>query len=51
MNFNLTENIALTLDAVNLTDEEIVQYSGTKSRPRAIFDNGRQVYGGVRVKF
>ena len=51
VNFNLTENIALTLDAVNLTDEEIVQYSGTKSRPRAIFDNGRQVYGGVRVKF
>jgi len=49
--YNLTDNIAVTLDAVNLTDEEIVQYSGTKSRPRAIFDNGRQVYGGVRVKF
>jgi iron complex outermembrane receptor protein len=51
VNFNLTDNIALTLDAVNLTDEEIVQYSGSKSRPRAIYDNGRQVYGGFRVKF
>ena len=51
VNFNLTDNIALTLDAVNLTDEEIVQYSGSKSRPRAIYDNGRQVYGGVRLRF
>ena len=49
--YNLTDNIALTFDAVNLTDEEIEQYSGDKSRPRAIYDNGRQFYGGVRVKF
>jgi len=51
LSYNLTDNLALTLDAVNLTDEEIVQYSGDKSRPRAIYDNGRQVYGGVRFKF
>ena len=49
--YNITDNIAITLDAVNLTDEEIEQYSGDKSRPRAIYDNGRQVYGGVRLKF
>jgi len=51
INYNLTDNVALTLDAVNLTDENIVQYSGSKSRPRAIYDNGRQVYAGVRLKF
>jgi iron complex outermembrane receptor protein len=51
VNFNLTDNVALTFDAVNLTDEEIFQYSGSKSRPRAIYDNGRQFYGGVRVRF
>lgn len=49
--YNLTDNVALTLDAVNLTDENIVQYSGDKARPRGVYDNGRQVYGGVRVKF
>lgn len=48
---NLTDNIALTADAVNLTNESIEQYSGTPSRPRAIYDNGRQFYFGVRAKF
>ena len=49
--YNVTDNVALTLDAINLTDYEIKQYSGAKFRPRAVYDNGRQVYGGVRVKF
>ncbi|WP_447761220.1 TonB-dependent receptor [Sphingopyxis panaciterrae] len=48
---NLTDNIALTADAVNLTNESIEQYSGTRARPRAIYDNGRQFYFGVRAKF
>lgn len=48
---NLTKNISLTADAVNLTNEPIVQYSGTRSRPRGIYDNGRQFYFGARVKF
>lgn len=49
--YNVTDNVALTVDAVNLTDENIVQYSGDKSRPRGVYDNGRQYYAGVRVKF
>lgn len=48
---NITDNIALTADAINLTNEEIVQYSGTRARPRAIYDNGRQFYVGARLKF
>jgi len=28
-----------------------VQYSGTRDRPRAIYDNGRQFYVGARLKF
>jgi len=51
INYNLTDNVALTFDAVNLTDEKIVQYSGSRSRPRGVYDNGRQFYGGVRFKF
>ena len=48
---NITDNIALTADAINLTNEEIEQYSGTRDRPRAIYDNGRQFYVGARLKF
>lgn len=48
---NITDNIALTADAINLTNEEIVQYSGSRDRPRAIYDNGRQFYVGARLKF
>jgi iron complex outermembrane receptor protein len=49
--FNLNENIALTFDAQNLTEEEIVQYAGSESRPRAIYDNGRVFYLGARLKY
>ncbi len=48
---NLTDNVALTADAINLTNEKIVQYSGTTARPRAIYDNGRQFYVGARLRF
>ena len=51
LSVNITDNIALTADAINLTNEKIVQFSGTPDRPRAIYDNGRQFYLGARVRF
>jgi iron complex outermembrane receptor protein len=48
---NVLENVALTFDAVNLTDETLKFYSGTKSRPRAYYKNGPVYYVGARVKF
>ena len=48
---NLTKNIALTADAINLTNDKIVQYSGTPDRPRTVYDNGRQFYFGARFRF
>ncbi len=48
---NVTKNIALTADAINLTNAKIAQYSGTTDRPRAIYDNGRQFYVGARLRF
>ncbi len=47
----LTRWLALTGDAVNLTDAKIYQYSGTTTRFRALYDNGRTFYAGARVKF
>jgi iron complex outermembrane receptor protein len=51
LNVRLTDNFTLTADAINLTNEKIVQFSGTPDRPRAIYDNGRQFYFGVRVRY
>lgn len=49
--FNVTQNIAVTADAINLTNEKIEQYSTNTDRPRAIYDNGRQFYLGVRLRY
>jgi iron complex outermembrane recepter protein len=49
--WNLTDSVALTFDGVNLTDEEIEQFAGEEFRPRAVYDNGRVYFAGVRVKF
>ncbi len=51
LSVNVTENVMLTFDAINITNEKIEQYSGGSFRPRAIYDNGRQYYAGVRFKF
>ncbi|HKE42960.1 MAG TPA: TonB-dependent receptor [Steroidobacteraceae bacterium] len=48
---NIIDNLALTFDGINLTDEKIVQFADTKVNPRAIYDNGRTYYAGVRFKF
>jgi iron complex outermembrane receptor protein len=49
--WNVTPAIAATYDAINITDETIEQYAGSTFRPRAIYDNGRVFYAGVRFKF
>jgi iron complex outermembrane recepter protein len=49
--YNFNENIALTFDAQNLTDEKIEQYAGNEIRPRAVYDNGRVYYFGARFKY
>lgn len=48
---NVLDNVAVTLDGINLTDEKIEQYATLESRPRAIYENGRIFYAGVRLKF
>ena len=48
---NVLDNLAITFDGINLTDEEIVQFAGEKFRPRAIYDNGPVYFAGVRMRF
>ena len=49
--YELMRNLWLTADAINITNDKIEQYSGTATRPRAIYDNGRQFYIGARFRF
>jgi iron complex outermembrane receptor protein len=49
--WNVLPSVALTLDGLNLTNEKTEQFAGTELRPRAIYDNGRVYYAGVRLKF
>jgi iron complex outermembrane receptor protein len=48
---NVTDQVALTFDGVNLTNESIVQYASDTFRPRAVYNNGRTYFAGVRFKF
>ncbi|QHL91932.1 TonB-dependent receptor [Sphingomonas changnyeongensis] len=51
ISYKLTDNVSLTADAVNLTNTKIFQYAGTTDRFRALYDNGRIFYAGVRVRY
>lgn len=48
---NLTENITLTLEAINLTNEPQDQYIDEDNRVVLFHRTGRQFYGGVRFRF
>jgi len=49
--YNINTSWALTVDAVNLTNDKIRQFAGQEFRSRAIYENGRIYYAGVRAKF
>jgi len=51
ISYSVTDNVTLSFDGLNLTNEEIVQFGGDRFRPRAIYDNGRIYFFGVRVAF
>ena len=47
---NIAHGLAFTLDGVNLTNEKIVQFAGDSFRPRAVYDNGRYFFVGIRYQ-
>jgi len=51
VNVNLTQNISLSFDGLNLTDQVSKYYGENTSQPRAFYDNGRTYYAGIHVKF
>ncbi len=51
ISFNLTDHIALTADALNITNNKLKYYAQNKDQPRAVYSNGTQVFFGARAKF
>ncbi len=49
--YDITDNIALTFDALNLNNAILKYYANNTTQPRAFYDNGRQFYFGFRVKY
>ncbi len=48
INYNVTDNVAITLDGRNLTNETLKYYANNTSQPRAFYSNGRQYFIGLR---
>jgi iron complex outermembrane recepter protein len=51
VNVILTDNVVLSFEGLNLTDSKLKYYANNTTQPRAIYDNGRQYYVGVRLKY
>ena len=50
LNYKISENLTLTFDALNITNETIKMYAENHDRPRAFYSNGRTFYLGLRAK-
>jgi iron complex outermembrane receptor protein len=48
--YQLTKNVSLNFDGLNLNDPILKYYGINKDQPRAFYRNGRQYYFTVRVK-
>ena len=50
LNYDVTRNVSLHFDALNLNDPILKYYGANRDQPRAFYANGRQYYFTVRVK-
>jgi iron complex outermembrane receptor protein len=51
VNFTVTKNVTLSVDALNLTNSLLKYYAANTTQVRAVYENGTQVYAGIHVKF
>jgi iron complex outermembrane receptor protein len=51
IDWKVNDNITLTLDGLNLTNERLNYYALNKSQPRAVYKNGTQVFFGFRFRY
>lgn len=51
LNYRINKNLELTFDALNITNSKLKYYALNKTQPRAVYDNGSQIFFGLRVKY
>lgn len=51
VSYDVTENISVSLEGINLTGSNIETYARTKNQPWAIFDQSPRYYLGARLRF
>jgi len=51
VNFQVTPQISINVDALNLTNNLLKYYAQNTTQVRAVYENGTQVYAGLRFKF
>jgi iron complex outermembrane receptor protein len=51
INYDVTKNVTLTLDATNMTNSLLKYYAANTTQVRAVYDNGTQWFAGFRLKF
>ena len=51
LDFTVTPNIVLTVDALNITNARLKYYAANRTQVRAVYDNGTQIFFGLRAKF
>lgn len=49
--WKISDNYSLTLDAMNLNNPKTKYFAETETRPRSIYENGRQYYLNFRFNF
>ena len=47
----MTKNISLNVDALNLTNSLLKYYANNTTQPRAVYENGTQLFAGFKFKF
>ncbi|MDQ9091520.1 TonB-dependent receptor [Pseudoalteromonas haloplanktis] len=48
---NVTENISVVFEGINLTNEKVVEYNTSKDRVLSIYENGRRFVLGANFRF
>jgi iron complex outermembrane receptor protein len=51
LNYQVTKQVDLTIDAMNITNSLLKYYAYNTTQPRAVYDNGTQVFAGFKFKF
>ncbi|HEX3367916.1 TonB-dependent receptor [Phenylobacterium sp.] len=51
LSYRINQSLELTLDGLNITNSKLKYYALNKTQPRAVYDNGSQIFFGLRFRY